>query len=131
MRRFRSRDSREASEVPAIAETDATLVTWAMIDPSAFSHVFDRYWDPVFRFCFYRTGDWHDAEDAASQVFVNALRGLSTYRGGEREGAFRSWLFAIAHNVVVNAGEKKTCAGPSRSMPLVNWRRGCQVRKRK
>jgi hypothetical protein len=41
------------------------------------------------------------AEDATSLVFAKALAGLPSYRA---DGAtFRSWLFTIAHNVVIDA----------------------------
>jgi DNA-directed RNA polymerase specialized sigma24 family protein len=36
------------------------------------------------------------AEDANTEIFMRALAALPAYRAGE----FRSWLFAIAHNVV-------------------------------
>ena len=59
-----------------------------------------------FRFCFYRVGDWHEAEDAASQVFLNALAGLNRFQDDGRYESFRCWLFTIARNVVINAHRK-------------------------
>ena len=83
--------------------TDLMLVAAAQRDIDAFGPIFDRYWEPVFRFCYYRTGDWHIAEDAASQVFVNALAALNRFHDGGRGDAFQCWLFTIARNVVTNA----------------------------
>lgn len=85
------------------AAPDHDLVAVARTDPAAFSILFDRYWDQVFRFCYYRLGDWHDAEDAASQVFVNAFGGIDRFRNDDRGDAFRCWLFTIARSVVSNA----------------------------
>ena len=86
-----------ANAVPAPAR-DYDLVMAARRDPAVFSLLFDRYWDHVFRFCYYRLGDWHDAEDAASQVFVNAFG-----RNEDRDDAFRCWLFTIARSAVSNS----------------------------
>jgi RNA polymerase sigma-70 factor (ECF subfamily) len=88
---------------PPTAASDVVLVAQAQRDRRAFASLFDRYWDPIFRFCYYRVGDWQEAEDAASQVFTNALAGLARFRPEEREDAFRCWLFAIARHVVANA----------------------------
>lgn len=37
-----------------------------------------------------------DPEDVASEVFVGIVRGIGSFEGDER--AFRSWVFSIAHN---------------------------------
>jgi RNA polymerase sigma-70 factor (ECF subfamily) len=89
-------------ERPVALVTDAALVAAAQVDRTAFASLFDRYWDHVFRFCFYRVGDWQEAEDAASQIFVNALDALGRFQIGERDDTFRCWLFAIAYRVIAN-----------------------------
>ena len=55
---------------------------------------------PVYGNCFRRLGTREAAEDASSLVFIKALAALPRYE--ERAGSFRAWLFAIAHNVVVD-----------------------------
>jgi RNA polymerase sigma factor (sigma-70 family) len=42
-----------------------------------------------------------EPEDLASEVFLGAFRSLATFSGDE--GAFRSWLFTIAHRRLVDA----------------------------
>lgn len=79
--------------------TDAALVARAQHDRHAFGALYDRYFDAVYRYCFVRLGGAEWAEDAAHQVFVRALEGVSRY---QESGRFRSWLFTIAHNVVVD-----------------------------
>jgi RNA polymerase sigma-70 factor (ECF subfamily) len=81
------------------AEADATLVAHAQCDPDAFAAIYDRYFDPVYRYCYHRLGSREAAEDATSQVFLKVLAALPHYREG---GTFRSWLFTIAHHQVVN-----------------------------
>ena len=79
--------------------TEATLAVQARGDPQAFAALYDRYFDPVYRYCYHRLGTREAAEDATSQVFLRVMTALPRYREG---GAFRSWLFTIAHNVVVD-----------------------------
>ena len=68
----------------------------------ALEPLYHRYFDAIFRFCFYRLGDWQDAEDAAGDVFANAIANLTRFHGDDREDAFRCWLFTIARNVISN-----------------------------
>ena len=62
--------------------------------------LFDRYWEPVFKFCYYHLGDWHAAEDAAGDVFVKALANLDHFDPSLPGTTFRSWLFGITRHVV-------------------------------
>ena len=58
---------------------DSAIVALALHDPRAFGELFDRYWNDIFKFCYYRLGDWHRAEDVASQVFLEAIASLRTF----------------------------------------------------
>lgn len=85
------------------AASDAALVAAALRDLRAFDALYERYFDPIHAYCSRRlTPD--DAADATSQTFINVLHGLSRYRfDPNRPGSsFRSWLFSIAHNVVID-----------------------------
>ena len=84
---------------PAEPDDDA-LVARAQADPAAFAPLYDRYFDPIYRYCRFRLGDPAETEDAVALVFANALAALPRFRAGA--GSFRSWLFAIAHNSVAN-----------------------------
>jgi RNA polymerase sigma factor (sigma-70 family) len=90
----------EEPEQPRV--TDALLVARAQGDPAAFAPLYELYFDPICRYCYHRLGSWEAAEDATSVVFTKVLAALPRYRSNGRSGAFRSWLFTIAHNVVVN-----------------------------
>jgi RNA polymerase sigma-70 factor (ECF subfamily) len=80
-------------------EGDIALVSQAIDDPRAFELLFDRYWDPVFRYCLVRLSDWQLAEDAASQTFIKMHAHLSRFSGSD-DSAFRCWMFTIARNTV-------------------------------
>jgi RNA polymerase sigma-70 factor, ECF subfamily len=79
--------------------SDEALVAAALADRETFGVLYDRYVDRVYRYCYGRLGDREAAEDATSLIFVRALAALPTHHGH----SFRSWLFTIAHNVVLNA----------------------------
>jgi RNA polymerase sigma-70 factor (ECF subfamily) len=78
--------------------SDEALVALARRDRQAFGLLYDRYVARVYRYCLGRLGDREAAEDATSLIFTRALAALPTQKGQ----SFRSWLFTIAHNVVVN-----------------------------
>jgi RNA polymerase sigma-70 factor (ECF subfamily) len=79
--------------------TDAELVRRAQADLEAFVDLYNRYVEPVFRYC-HRRLPRAAAEDATSITFLNAIRAI---RGFDPERAgFRSWLFTIAHNAVID-----------------------------
>ena len=88
----------QAGGISASTTDDVRLAVLARNDPRAFAPLYERYLDPVYRYCYHRLRTREAAEDATSQVFYKALAGL----GGFRSGSFRAWLFTIAHNVVVD-----------------------------
>lgn len=97
IRRTKSQSAETPANVP-----DAALVEAAKSDSVHFSALFERYWEAVLRYCYFRSGNWHEAEDLASRIFLNAFTGLSGFRNDPHELAFRGWLFTIARNVIAN-----------------------------
>src|SRR4051794_10528537 len=85
-------------------DPDARLVAWARRDPQAFTALYDRYFDAVYSYCLRQLGESEAAEDAASETFLKALVALPRY---DEVGRFRPWLFAIAHNTVLDAIERR------------------------
>lgn len=73
---------------------DRKLVAGAQETPVAFSSIFARYYDPIFRYCVLRTGNPTAAEDLAMDVFTEALAALPRYRWEGRP--LLAWLFSIA-----------------------------------
>jgi RNA polymerase sigma-70 factor (ECF subfamily) len=82
----------------AIMDDEVELVALAQRDRRAFAPLYSRYFDPVYRYCYRRLGTPEAAADATSQTFAKALAALPTCRAE----TFRSWLFAIAHNVLTD-----------------------------
>jgi RNA polymerase sigma-70 factor (ECF subfamily) len=90
--------STPAPGAPSIAESDDALAARALHDPEAFTLLYRTFALDVYRYCYRRLQDREAAEDATSQIFINVYSGLR--RLGNKP--FRPWLFAIAHNVVVD-----------------------------
>ena len=59
--------------------------------------VLTAYRDSVYGFVLRRVGDRSLADDLTQEVFLRAERSIGTYR---REASLKSWMFAIALNVV-------------------------------
>jgi RNA polymerase sigma-70 factor (ECF subfamily) len=101
--------ARTGSDITAIleeprsagSEADERDIAAAQRDPAAFAPVFHRYWPLVYRYCALRLACPADAEDVASQIFVRALANLHAFDPRSR-GAFRRWLFTIAHHEVAS-----------------------------
>jgi len=78
---------------------ELSLVRAAQTDAQAFGALYDRYVQRVYRYCYYRTSNTHDAEDLTAQIFLAALESLPRYR---QDGHFAAWLFSIARKKVAD-----------------------------
>jgi RNA polymerase sigma-70 factor (ECF subfamily) len=88
-------------------EDEATNIRAAQRDPAAFSPLYERYSGPIYRYCFRQSKDIDIASDLTAQVFMQALEKIGSY--GPRPGAtFRSWLFAIAGNIIRDRWRRHT-----------------------
>ena len=79
----------------------------------ALANLYEEYYDKIARYIFAKLGDRTQAEDLSSEVFLKALRSLDSYE--ERGIAMKSWLFRIAHNLVVDHFRK---AAKHRTIPI-------------
>lgn len=86
------------SPVRTAAERDE--IALAKRNPAAFAPLYERYVDAVYTYCLRRIDDPEHAADLTAQIFTRALAALPRF--SERGGSFRSWLFSIAHNIVVD-----------------------------
>jgi RNA polymerase sigma-70 factor (ECF subfamily) len=86
------------------AGSDLAIVRLAQADPRAFAPLYERYAPLVYHYCLRRLSHPETAADATSAVFTRAIAALPRFRPDpRREGStFRSWLFTIAHNTVVD-----------------------------
>lgn len=75
-------------------------------DEEAFAELYEKYFDKIYRYVSLKIGNRVEAEDMTQQVFINALRSISSFKW--RGLPFSAWLFRIAHNQVVDYLRKKT-----------------------
>ena len=90
-----------------IGETMDNLVVRAKTDPAALGQLYERHYAPVLRYCIHRLFIRDVAEDATSEVFLKAARGIREFRG-QTEKDFANWLYAIATSEA-NSTIRKRC----------------------
>ena len=59
--------------------------------------LYERHYEPIFRYCVHRLFDRTVAEDVVGAVFLDAARTIRNFRGSQ-EDEYRRWLYAIATN---------------------------------
>jgi len=64
-------------------------------DPAGLAQAYDRYADPLYKYCRSMLGDPADAADAVQDTFVIAASRLDGLREPE---LLRAWLYAVARN---------------------------------
>ncbi len=69
-------------------------------DSAALGSIYDLYSDRIYRYVYHRIGNAEVAEDITAQTFLKMLEAIQTGRGWHT--SFRSWLYRIAHNLVVD-----------------------------
>jgi len=69
-------------------------------------NLYEEYFDKIARYAFAHIGDRTEAEDIAGEVFLRALKSLDSFR--DCGIPLQSWLFKIAHNMVVDYFRKKS-----------------------
>lgn len=93
---------------------DPDLTITAKSDPGAFTRLYFRHYDAIFRYCVHRLFERHTAEDITSEVFLRMVENFHTFDGDERQ--FRNWLYRIATNAV-NEHLRKT----TRRSTILTW----------
>nr|BFE63598.1 hypothetical protein GCM10020063_081240 [Dactylosporangium thailandense] len=85
---------------------DPASEVWALIeraqagDGAAFGLLYDRYFDTVFRFVYFRVGNRQLAEDLTSDTFLRALKRIGSFTWQGRD--LGAWLVTIARNLVAD-----------------------------
>lgn len=74
-------------------------------DEAAFRHVFDEFYDRLYRFALFRVStDPSAAEDLVQQTMTRAIQSLDSYRG---EAQLQTWLYTICRNTIIDWKRKK------------------------
>ena len=69
-------------------------------DQQAFAELYNAYVDKIYKYIYYKVGNAPDAEDLCEQVFLKAWEAIGRYTWCGYP--FSSWLYKLAHNIVVD-----------------------------
>lgn len=97
-----------ASAIRVGSETspDGTLVHAAQAgDARAFGELYERYRQPLYRYCLARSSSPHEAEDLVSEVFLKAMESLARYR--DQGLPFIAFLYRVARNAAIDRTRKE------------------------
>jgi RNA polymerase sigma-70 factor (ECF subfamily) len=87
-------DTFDRSTAPAQAGDEA-LARLAARDTDAFTELYRRYAQRVYRYLLARTGDVDDAQELTAETFLAAAQGIARFRG---QSLFSTWLLGIARH---------------------------------
>jgi RNA polymerase sigma-70 factor, ECF subfamily len=79
-------------------------------DQQAFARLYEAHFNKIYRYVYLKIGDQIEAEDMTQQVFLHALRSISSFK--YQGTPFTAWLFRIAHNQIVDFLRRKTTRPP-------------------
>lgn len=69
-------------------------------DKEAFADIYRQLLDPVYKYLYWNLQSCEEAEDLAEEVFLRCMVNIKSY--DPKRGAFKSWLFKIAHNLLID-----------------------------
>ena len=93
----------------------------AQQNPAMFRPLYDRYYEPIFRYIHRRTADESLSADLCSEVFFKAMQKLDKY---EFKGVpFSAWLYRIASNEITqhfrNTQKNRTVSVEMTALPEI------------
>jgi len=103
---------------------EAMLEEWQEIqaaqkNPAYFRPLYDRYYEPIFRYIHRRTADESLSADICSEVFFKAMQKLANYQF--KGVPFSAWLYRIASNEITqhfrNTQKNRAVSVETRALP--------------
>jgi RNA polymerase sigma-70 factor (ECF subfamily) len=99
-------ETASAIRVGSGTSPDGTLVRAAQAgDARAFGELYERYRQPLYRYCLARSSSPHEAEDLVSEVFLKAMESLARYR--DQGLPFIAFLYRVARNAAIDRTRKE------------------------
>jgi RNA polymerase sigma-70 factor, ECF subfamily len=96
----------------SIIPNDPSLRRAQDFDPDAWSQIFDKHYERIYRYAYRRLGDQEAAQSITSDAFYRLLVASQDGRG-PREGVLL-WLYRTAHNLVIDVYRQS----PKQTLPL-------------
>jgi RNA polymerase sigma-70 factor (ECF subfamily) len=75
-------------------------------DQAALTQLYEENFDKIYRYIVLKIGNRTEAEDMTQQVFLNAIKSISSFKW--KGMPFSAWLYRIAHNQIVDYLRKKS-----------------------
>ena len=104
-----SRPCPTATMLPSKEEVEDLVRQAQQGHSEAFAGLYEAYYDKIYRYVMFKTGDTLEAEDLTEEVFLRMLESIGSFKW--QGYPFTSWLFRIAHNLVIDyyrkAGRQK------------------------
>ncbi|HVA73609.1 MAG TPA: sigma-70 family RNA polymerase sigma factor [Acidimicrobiales bacterium] len=90
---------------------DRSLVERVQLgDEDAFAELYRRHHDRLYRYCLYRLGEAHEAQDVVQEAFTRAWVSAGRLQGDLR---FYPWLRTIAGNLCTDVGRRRARVQPA------------------
>jgi RNA polymerase sigma-70 factor (ECF subfamily) len=74
-------------------------------DDEACTVLYNRHYDAIYRYCYYRVGNKDLAQDLTSEVFVRMIDKLDTFKARGRP--LLAWLYTIARNLTIDVQRRQ------------------------
>jgi len=82
-------------------ESEESLVARAIShDRAAFTALYEKYVNQIYRHAYYRVGNQADAEDITEEVFIRAWKSIGRFK--QTGAPFVSWLITITRNQIID-----------------------------
>jgi RNA polymerase sigma-70 factor, ECF subfamily len=95
-----SQDTTNTINQMALLDAQDELDGLRALDSRVVGAVYDRYFEDVYRFVYYRLNDEQVAEDISSDIFVRLLEAIQKRRGPQTN--LKGWLLATASHAVAD-----------------------------
>lgn len=99
-------------------DDDALVARAKAGDADALSDLVERYYPDILRYCMWHAPMRSQAEDAAQETFLKAIRHLDAY---VHRGKFRAFLYQIAANTCIDMGRRRAATEVSLESMTAQW----------
>ena len=82
------------------------LIQKAKSDPLAFGKVYEQFYDPVYKYVFFRVNSKELAEDLVGLIWEKALKSIAKLKSNHPL-SFKLWLFQITRNFLAEHYQQK------------------------
>ncbi len=81
-------------------KSDQKLIEDAKYDKEAFIHLYDKYFNQIYRYTLSRVHNQELAEDITGETFMRAIEKIDSYK--DKGNPFSSFLYKVAINLIMD-----------------------------